>query len=148
MSERWVTDFLPIANTCRPAPAEVTIPGVMCCCFDNLSMKIDYSSYSTEGETGRLLDMTNWFSTKLPAHLAPNFDAEAICTPSPRHPHHCLRHPPHLPVWGGVSWLCLVCRSHACARTLSRTLWVTRARAHALIIGLLLLHARTAHARP
>ena len=30
--------------------------------------------------------MTNWFSTKLPAHLAPNFDAEAICTPSPRPP--------------------------------------------------------------
>ena len=78
-SERWVNDFLPLANACRPAPTETMLPGVMACCFDNLSMKIDYGSYSTEGETGRLLDMTNWFSTQLPAHLAPNFDAAAIC---------------------------------------------------------------------
>ena len=88
-SERWVDDFLPIANACRPSPAEATLPGVICCCFDNLSMKIDYGSYSTEGETGRLLDMTNWFSTRLPAHLAPNFNAKAICarccTPSLPH---------------------------------------------------------------
>ena len=89
-SERWVTDFLPMANACRPAPTEATLPGVMCCCFDNLSMKIDYGSYSTGGETGRLLDMTNWFSTRLPAHLAPNFDAAAICARCAR-AHACPR---------------------------------------------------------
>jgi hypothetical protein len=81
MSERWVTEFLPVANACRPTASEDMIPGVMCTCFDNLSMKIDYSAYSTEGETGRLLDMTNWFSTRLPRHLAPNFDAQAACAP-------------------------------------------------------------------
>ena len=83
---------MPVASACRPAMAEETIPGVVCCCFDNLSMKIDYSSYSSEGETGRLLDMTNWFSTRLPVLLAPGFDAHAICeclsarmpTPTPR----------------------------------------------------------------
>ena len=71
--------FLPIANACRPAPTEAMLRGVICCCFDNLQMKVNYGAYSTDGETGHLLDMTNWFSTRLPVHLAPNFDAEAIC---------------------------------------------------------------------
>ena len=79
LSERWVTEFLKTANVCRPAMSQATILGVICCCFDNLTMKIDYSSYSTEGETGRQLDMTNWFSLRLPLHLAPNFDAQATC---------------------------------------------------------------------
>ena len=37
--------------------------------FDNLSMKVDYSSFSTEGETGHKLDMTNWLSTTVPQHI-------------------------------------------------------------------------------
>ena len=78
LSKRWVETFLPIANACRPTSVEEMIQGVRACCFDNLSMKIDYSSYSSEGETGWLLDMTNWFSTWLPLKLAPNFDAEKI----------------------------------------------------------------------
>ena len=79
LSERWVTEFLPMANACRPPPTEPFIPGVMCGCFDNLTMKIDYGSYASEGETGRMLNMTNWFSTRLPLNLAPQFDAEAVC---------------------------------------------------------------------
>ena len=78
-SEKWVADFLPLANEARPAPAEPSIDGIAAVCFDNLTMKIDYSAYSSEGETGRMLDMTNWFSTRLPRHLAPNLNAEAIC---------------------------------------------------------------------
>jgi hypothetical protein len=43
-------------------------------------MKVDYSSYSTEGETGRKLDMTNWLSTTVPKELSPSMDARSICT--------------------------------------------------------------------
>jgi hypothetical protein len=47
--------------------------------FDNLSMKVDYSSYSSEGQTGYSLHMTNWLSTRVPQSLAPTMDARALC---------------------------------------------------------------------
>ena len=56
-------------------PTEVTIEGVAVVVFDNLSMKVDYSSYSSEGETGYTLHMTNWLSTRVPRFLAPTMDA-------------------------------------------------------------------------
>ena len=56
------------------------ISGVAVAVFDNLSMKIDYSSYPSEGETGYKLDMTNWLSTRVPRRLAPAMDARQICT--------------------------------------------------------------------
>ena len=79
MSEKWVADFLPIAIRRRPAPDFDAIDGIVACCFDNLSIKMDYKSYSAGGETGRMLEMTNWFATRLPKHLAPTFDAAAAC---------------------------------------------------------------------
>ena len=81
LSEKWVHDFLALANEERPLPRELFIRGIVACCFDNLSIKIDYSAYSSDGETGRRLDMTNWFSLRLPLHLAPKIDAASICTP-------------------------------------------------------------------
>ena len=80
-SENWVTDFLPVAMAQRPDAEWDAIPEVAVCCFDNLSMQIDYKSYSSDGETGRRLDMTTWFSTRLPRYLAPTLDATAICSP-------------------------------------------------------------------
>ena len=86
-SETWVHDFLhgghrgwPGALSMRPAPAWETLKGVFVCCFDNLQVKIDYKSYASEGEVGRTLDMTTWFGTPIPRHLAPALDAEATCT--------------------------------------------------------------------
>ena len=78
-AENWVISFLPVAMAQRPPPDFETILGVAVCCFDNLSMQVDYKSYSSQGETGRKLNMTTWFSTLLPRHLAPLFDALATC---------------------------------------------------------------------
>ena len=81
LSEKWVRDFLTDARAWRPPPSYDAIPGVVVAVFDNLSMKVDYmySSYSTEGETGHKLDMTNWLSTTVPKHLSPSMDARRIC---------------------------------------------------------------------
>ena len=46
------------------------IDGLGVAVFDNLTMKVDCSSYSTQGETGYKLDMTNWLSTRVPQSLA------------------------------------------------------------------------------
>jgi hypothetical protein len=78
MSEKWTEDFCVLAMTVRPPPAYVILAGVVVCCFDNLSMQIDYKSYASQGEVGRRLDMTNWFSCPLPRSLAPTLDATAI----------------------------------------------------------------------
>ena len=80
LSEKWVRDFMTDARAWRPPPIYDAIPGVVVAVFDNLSMKVDYSSYSTEGETGRKLDMTNWLSTTVPKELSPSMDARSICT--------------------------------------------------------------------
>ena len=84
LSEKWVHDFLKIVNACRPAPSHAVIAGLRAVCFDNLSVKVDYKSYSSGGETGHRKDMTNWFSTPLPAFLVPpSFDAGAIFLKGP-----------------------------------------------------------------
>ena len=57
LSEKWVRDFLVEARAWRPPPQEPMIEGVAVAVFDNLSMKVDYSSYSSEGVTGYKLDM-------------------------------------------------------------------------------------------
>jgi len=83
-SEKWVDDFLKMANALRPPPPWQTLHGVAVCCFDNLSMNIDYKSYSSDGETGRQFNMTNWFYTRVPRYLAsPTFDAHQLCMCSP-----------------------------------------------------------------
>jgi hypothetical protein len=69
LSEKWVRDFLTDARAWRPPPSYDAIPGVVVAVFDNLSMKVDYSSFSTEGETSHKLDMTNWLSTTVPQHI-------------------------------------------------------------------------------
>ena len=81
MSEKWTEDFCCLSMRHRPPPDYETLPGVVVCCFDNLSMQIDYKSYASEGEVGRRLDMTNWFSCPLPRSLAPTLDAAATCAP-------------------------------------------------------------------
>lgn len=79
LSEKWVRDFMAEARTWRPPPSDASIAGVAVAVFDNLSMKVDYSSYSTQGETGYKLDMTNWLSTRVPQSLAPALDAQREC---------------------------------------------------------------------
>lgn len=79
MSEKWTNDFMTFASDLRPPPTDPTIPGVMVCVFDNLTMNINYKSYSSQGHVGEKLDMTNWFSVLLPAHLAPPLDGEQAC---------------------------------------------------------------------
>ena len=60
--------------------------------FDNLSMNIDYHSYSIGGATGYKLNMTTWLSTRLPRSLAPAMDAKAICglTQGQTHSYCCI----------------------------------------------------------
>ena len=81
MSEKWTGDFCDLAMTVRPPPEYEILPDVVVCCFDNLSMQIDYKSYASGGEVGRKLDMTNWFSCSLPRSLAPTLDAAATGAP-------------------------------------------------------------------
>jgi hypothetical protein len=83
MSEKWTGDFCSLAMSMRPPPPYEIIPDVVVCVFDNLSMQIDYKSYASDGEVGRRLDMTNWFSCRIPRSLAPTFDAAAACACSP-----------------------------------------------------------------
>ena len=92
LSERWVREFLIDARAWRPPPSYEVIPGVVVAVFDNLSMKVDYSSYSTEGETGHKLDMTNWLSTTVPKHLSPSMDARSLCTCARAHSHSSCIH--------------------------------------------------------
>jgi hypothetical protein len=49
MSEKWTTDFCAVAMAARPPPDYDVIPDVVVCCFDNLSMQIDYKSYASDG---------------------------------------------------------------------------------------------------
>ena len=79
LSEKWVRDFLVEARAWRPPPSEPFIDGVAVAVFDNLSMNLDYSSYSSQGETGYKLEMTNWLSTRVPRSLAPALDAQREC---------------------------------------------------------------------
>jgi hypothetical protein len=79
LSEKWVRDFLIEARTWRPPSKVIMLNGVAVAVFDNLSMKVDYSSYSTEGATGYSLHMTNWLSTRVPKFLAPTMDARKLC---------------------------------------------------------------------
>ena len=79
LSEKWVRDFLVEARKWRPPSQVIMLDGVAVVVFDNLSMKVDYSSYSTEGATGYKLDMTNWLSTPVPKFLAPTLNARKLC---------------------------------------------------------------------
>ena len=66
------------ASKCRPKPKEPMIKGVLVATFDNLTMRVDYKSYSVGGATGEMLDMTNWFVCALPQSLAPGLDGARI----------------------------------------------------------------------
>ena len=92
MSEKWVADFMKDACKWRPDAVEIMLSGVVITVFDNLSMKINYGSYSSEGETGSQLHMTNWLSTRVEAKLAPTMDAKAICVWRARSFHHAQPH--------------------------------------------------------
>ena len=79
LSEKWVRDFLMEARAWRPASTEITIDGVVVAVFDNLSMRVDYGSYSTQGATGCQMHMTNWLSTRVPRALAPGLNVQEEC---------------------------------------------------------------------
>lgn len=83
LSEKWVRDFLADARKWRPESTIIMLDGVAVIVFDNLTMKVDYSAYSSEGVTGYQLNMTNSLSTGVPKHLAPTMDARKLCTPGP-----------------------------------------------------------------
>ena len=69
-----------LARGCRPPPVDALLLGVAVATFDNLSMKVDYSSYVHDGEGGYRLDMTNYFSVRIPRHLAERgFNAQQLC---------------------------------------------------------------------
>jgi hypothetical protein len=85
-AEKWVRDFLKVARTLRPAPPWTPMPDVAVCVFDNLTMQVDFKSFSSEGEAGRREDMTNWFYTPVPQYLAPTLDAKQLCESQPQPP--------------------------------------------------------------
>ena len=74
MSETWVDKFMKEASKLRPAPTELMIAGIMVAAFDNLTMNVAYHCYSVGGQTGEQLDMTNYFTVRVPRFLAPTVD--------------------------------------------------------------------------
>jgi hypothetical protein len=78
LSDKWVRDFMSEAREWRPPSMVIFIDGIAIAVFDNLSMKIDYSAYSSGGQTGHMLEMTNWLSTGIPRALAPTLEARRI----------------------------------------------------------------------
>jgi hypothetical protein len=97
LSEKWVRDFLADARKWRPESTIIMLDGVAVIVFDNLTMKVDYSAYSSEGVTGYQLNMTNSLSTGVPKYLAPTMDARKLCAPgpslAPSRSHALLPHP-------------------------------------------------------
>ena len=106
LSETWVREFLEEARAWRPEPIVIMIEGVAITVYDNLSMKVDYSSYSSEGATGYTLNMTNWLSMRVNRSLAPTMDARKLCASPPpcsahmpaARPCHYPAEPTHVPV--------------------------------------------------
>ena len=71
MSRTWADNFCDDAVQRDPGPPYETAGGMSAAVFDNFMMKVGYSSFSTEGEAGYQLKMTNWATAFLPALAVP-----------------------------------------------------------------------------
>ena len=77
---RVETDLLRLARDLRPPPAYEALEGLAIAPFDNLSMRLNYSSYVRDGQGGERKDMTNWLWTQPPRSLAPaTLDVHHLC---------------------------------------------------------------------
>jgi hypothetical protein len=72
MSRTWAETLCDLAMERDPGPAYPTAVGISAAVFDNLMMKVGYSSYATGGEAGRKIEMTNWATLFMPASAMPN----------------------------------------------------------------------------
>ena len=63
-----------------PGPAYNVVGGITSAVFDNLMMKVGYSTMSVGGETGSKIEMTNWATVFLPETAMPggSVDIDAI----------------------------------------------------------------------
>ena len=71
MSRTWADTFCDDAVVRDPGPSYPTAGGMSAAVFDNFMMKVGYGSFSTEGEAGYQIKMTNWATAFLPAVAVP-----------------------------------------------------------------------------
>ena len=81
-SQQWTEQLCADAVLCDPGSPYPTAGGISAAVFDNFSMQVGYSSYSTSDASrkGHKLDMTNWASVLIPAAMVPGgmFDVNAM----------------------------------------------------------------------
>ena len=79
MSRTWTEDLCDEAVDRDPGAQYPVQQGISAAVFDNFQMKVDYASFSVNGETGTKIEMTNWATVFLPAMAMPpgfpGFDA-------------------------------------------------------------------------
>ena len=80
MSRTWTDIFCDEAVVRDPGPLYPKASGMTAAVFDNFMMKVGYSSFATDGETGYSMKMTNWATVFLPAAAMPaaGFNMEAM----------------------------------------------------------------------
>lgn len=71
MSHSWAEALCDDAIERDPGPAYPVAEGLTAAVFDNLNMKVGYSSYATSDSGGHRIEMTNWATVFLPAAAMP-----------------------------------------------------------------------------
>ena len=79
MSRNWAETLCDEAVVRDPGPPYQQAAGMTAAVFDNFMMNIGYGSYSTKGQAGYQLQMTNWATAVLPAAaVPPHFDIDTM----------------------------------------------------------------------
>ena len=75
MSDEWTEKFVQRALLRRPSCPFTPVPDFGLTAFDNLQIRIGYKAFATQDTAGvttnYMLDMTNWLTFDIPAHVAP-----------------------------------------------------------------------------
>ena len=71
MSKHWAERISDLGADRDPGPTYAVAEGISAAVFDNLSIKVGYSSYMTGGQSGYRIDMTNWATVFLPSIAMP-----------------------------------------------------------------------------
>ena len=72
MCSTWTEDLCDLAVKRDPGAPYPVVQGITSAVFDNLMMKVAYSSFAANGESGTKIEMTNWASVLLPASTMPS----------------------------------------------------------------------------
>lgn len=79
MSRTWTEELVDDAVLRDPGPRYPVAQGITAAVFDNLTIRVGYSSFATTESSGHRIDMTNWATAFLPAFaVPPEFSIEKI----------------------------------------------------------------------